>query len=1290
MATIVLQAAGAFLGNVIGGPIGALVGQTVGAVAGASIDRAVLSHVGQRNSAGPRLTRLPGVNASEGSPIARVYGRARTGGTIIWMTRFEETVTTTRAGGAGGKGGGAKTRQFKYAANFAVGICEGEIAEVRRIWADGVEIDQTKFTIRVYNGTNDQQPDALIVAKEGATSAPAYRGLAYIVFERMPLENYGNRIPQLSFEVVRPLNGAAALVRSICIIPGSSEDAYSPALIFKSNGVGSNTAANRHVLTHASDWDASIDALQALCPNLECVSLVVAWFGNDLRAASCTIEPRVEDKQKKTPGVEWRVAGLSRLQANEVSQFNGKPAYGGTPSDASVKSAIADLKARGLKIVLYPFVMMDIPLENENVDPWTGAALQPAYPWRGRITCDPAPDRAETADGTPLAAVQTAAFFGSAEPPVNEFSYRRFILHYANLCVEAGGVEAFLIGSELVGLTRVRSAVGIYPAVQALVQLAGDVRAILPLAKISYAADWTEYGAHVRNNGVEVGFPLDPLWSSSDVDFVGIDAYWPLSDWRDGSDHLDSQEASSIHDVEFLRDRIGSGEAFDWYYLDEAARIAQVRQPVTDGAYAKPWTYRQKDLAGWWSNLHYPRVDGVELALPTSWIAGSKPIWLTETGCPAVDRGANAPNAFPDEKSSENRLPWFSRGGRDDLMALRYIEAYALRFDPSMDGHDSAHNPMSPLYGERMLDPARIFYWAWDARPFPAFPLQSSVWGDASAWRSGHWLNGRLEAAELNQLVIALINEMPNLEGVIGDTKIDGVIDGYILDGPVSPRGAIEPLAAYAGFDAVISSGQVRFRSKRQNARVTIDEAQLIGREPEGLFEISRAQESEINRELSFSFLNAQKDYAVTTVNSRRLECESQRMGNFDASIAVDRSAATRAIDVLLQDQWHARERLHISLMPSQLHIESGDLVSLQIEGRSRTFQVEQISDGPGRDISARAIETSIFDHPAPLLPMEIANAASSSGPPHVEVLNLSLARGEFPVLQHVAVYSEPWPGPMAVWRSVDGASFEFRQQIDYPAIIGETMSAFAAGPPGRIDRANVLTVQLEHGALSSVSDVDLFGGRNWMAIGDAQSGWEVFAFANAELIAQNTWRLSRLVRGLGGEEHLAKRSLAAGARVVLLDQALYPLISDISELGLEYIYRIGPADFDHAHVSYVEFTAKAERHALRPYAPVKVEARRNAGGVDITGLRRGRLNADNWELLEIPLGEDISAFEVEIWSGDVLKRTIATSSLPAQYILANELADFGSQQSELDLRVYQLSAMAGRGYPFGGVIPVR
>jgi len=178
MATLVLQAAGSAIGGFVGGPMGAMLGRALGGLAGNMVDRSMLA--GERTREGPRLTEMSGLTSTEGASIPRVYGRVRLGGEIIWATRFQETVITKEdGGGKGGFGGsGVTTRTYEYTANFAVAIAEGPISYVRRIWADGALLDLTAYAIRIYTGDETQQADPLIVAKEGAEAAPAYRGVA--------------------------------------------------------------------------------------------------------------------------------------------------------------------------------------------------------------------------------------------------------------------------------------------------------------------------------------------------------------------------------------------------------------------------------------------------------------------------------------------------------------------------------------------------------------------------------------------------------------------------------------------------------------------------------------------------------------------------------------------------------------------------------------------------------------------------------------------------------------------------------------------------------------------------------------------------------------------------------------------------------------------------------------------------------------------------------------------------------------------------------------------------------
>lgn len=1290
MATLVLQVAGSVIGTMIGGPIGAIIGSTLGAVAGSAIDRQIFGRAGGRSVQGPRLGSVAGLASSEGTPIPRVYGRVRIGGQVIWATHFDETVTRTSQK-SGGKGGGAKSTStsYTYFANFAVGLCEGQIAQLRRVWADGKELDVSTLTMRVYTGSQTQAPDPLIVAKQGAGNAPAYRGLAYVVFEHLALADYGNRIPQLSFEVVKPVAGLAQMIRAVDLIPGATEFGYSVGALTRTQEAGVSFGENRNVLSATSNWTASLDALQALCPNLTSVALVVAWFGDDLRVGNCSIAPRVESAIKDTGAVAWSVAGLTRAGARVVSQSGGAPAYGGTPSDASVIGAIQDLKARGISVVYYPFVMMDVAAANALPDPWSTALTQPAYPWRGRISCMPAPGIVGTVDGSATAGTQVAAFFGSAAPPPSEWSFRRFILASAALCQQAGGVDAFLIGSEFAALTRVRSASGVYPAANALAVLAADVKALLGAGtKISYAADWTEYGAHVLSGGAEVRFPLDVVWASPNVDFVGLDVYWPLSDWRDGNAHLDAGLAASIYDRDYLAGRHAAGEAFDWYYASAADRLAQLRTPITDGAYNKLWVFRQKDIAGWWANAHRERLGGVELPSPTAWLPASKPIWFTEIGCPAIDRGANAPNYFVDPKSSASGIPPFSRGARDDLIQARMLEATLTRYDTALPGFVAAANPVSPVYGGPMVDPARVHVWAWDARPFPAFPNQSGVWADSANWETGHWITGRIEGLPLDRLVAQILADsgVANLPARL--PQVDGFLDGYVLDRTLSARGALEPLGALFGFDAVVSGGVIRFAGRAARPVRALTEADLVAGKEGRFVELVRAQESELPRELATSFIDAEHDYRIASVYSRRIEGYARRQSHGEFSAVLRRAQAQQLMDVWLQDLWVARETIQFALRPGLIALEIGDSITLPVAGALRQFQIVKLTDAGERRVSARAIEPTLFDRPLPSLARNPAQPPRLSGPPRIVVLDLALSRGTPETLQYVAGFAMPWNGGLAIWQQT-GATYEQVRLLERPALIGDTQTMLGPGPVGRLDYANSITVRFASGAPVSVSDVEMLNGKTACAIRGADGAWEIFSFGRADLVADKTYVLSRLLRGQGGEDFLAQRSVAAGAPVVLLDSAVVPLASGLSAMGSATRYRIGPADRDYADLAYVDVLSSVSAKVLKPYAPVRASAQRSGAGVTIRFLRRGRLSSDAWEPLDIPLGEDAEAYDIEIYSGAVLKRTLSCGAPQVLYASTDELTDFGATQSALVVSIYQKSAAAGRGYPLVATVPV-
>jgi len=1314
MATLVLGAVGTAIGGAFGGAIlgfsGAAIGGFIGSTVGSVVDSWIVSSLAPaQRIEGARLDTLRITSATEGAVIPRLYGRMRIGGNIIWATDFrEETRTTTQGGGKGGGGGKVKTTEYLYYASFAVALCEGPITGIGRIWADGKAMDMTGVTWRWYPGNEAQTADPFIAAKIGAANTPAYRGTAYVVFEDLALATFGNRLPQLSFEVFRPLadaDTAEGLTRAVTLIPASGEFTYATEAIRKGSG-GATVAENLNALPDQPDIVVALDRLQAMAPAVESISLVVAWFGNDLRAGSCEVKPGVEVATKATTPANWSVNGVSRASAHLVSRdAEDHPIYGGTPADFAVVQAIQEMKARGLRVTFYPFLLMDVPLGNTKPNPYSANAAtlgQPTFPWRGRITCSPAAGFAGTVDKTGTATTQVTALFGAATPgsfsvsgeavaftgSPSDWGLRRMVLHYAHLCAAAGGVDAFLIGTEMPGLTSIRSSASTYPAVTAFKTLAADVRSILGTGtKIGYAADWSDYFGHQPQDGSgDVYFHLDPLWSDANIDFVGIDNYLPLSDWRDGFDHADALEGwPAIYDRAYLQANIAGGEGFDWFYASAADRSAQIRTAITDGAAAKPWVFRPKDIRAWWTNPHFNRPGGVEGGTPTAWVPQSKPIRFTELGCPAIDRGTNQPNVFFDPKSSESFTPYFSRGWRDDAIQRAYLEASYLHWG------DPANNPLSSVYGNRMVHLPECAAWTWDARPYPFFPELTDVWTDGPNWRLGHWLTGRLGAVSLAALVRHLCLRAGMPEALIDVSGLWGAVEGYAITALEAPRSSISTLARHFGFDAIETEGMIRFVMRGRASVVTLTHDDLVAsREGEAL-ELVRAQETELPQALKWQVARADEDYDAALVEARRITVDTTRIASESFPMAIPPEEAERRCRRALMEAWIGRESASFRLPPSRLALDPAEVIQLMHDGREIELRLVSIADSDGRGIEAVRQDRAAYDLP-PGDPRPVSLTRSVVfGAPDAVLLDLPQLSEDQPAHRPmVAARAVPWPGEMAVFRSPSTDGFALLTTFGSRARIGTLVSDFHAGPTSRFDLGNALVVDLASGMLESVTDLTLLGGANALAVETAPGIWEIVQAGAAELIAPGRYRLTRLLRGQRGTEGAIGNPTPAGARVVVLDSALAALPIAEADLGLPWNWRIGPAARAVSDASYTALAFTPAGRGLVPFAPVHVaqpwRMARSPGDLTIRWTRRSRaLVADAWEQVEVPLAEASESYDVHFLDGAAIKRTLTATTTSVLYTAAQQTADWGAPLgpgSLLAIRIYQLSNRLGRGDP--------
>ncbi|WP_323764908.1 baseplate multidomain protein megatron [Marinovum sp.] len=1324
MATIVLSAAGAALGSAVGGTFLGLsmtaVGRFIGASVGRAIDQRLMGQGSEVVVEGNRIDRFRVNRAGEGAPMARSYGRTRMSGHVIWASAFTEHVTTRKSGGGGGKGAPSqpevKTTTYSYSVSLAIALCEGEITGIGRIWADGEEISREDLNLRVYPGSADQLPDPKIEAVEGSGAVPAYRGTAYVVLEELDLAPFGNRVPQFSFEVTKPvqtgtLEGPAEVphnLRGVALMPGTGEYALATTPVAYRYGDGHSRMANLNSPSGCSDLETSLDQLVEECPNMGAASLVVSWFGDDLRCGDCIVQPKVEQTQFDGRGARWRVSGLPRSQAEVVAQDgDGAPVYGGTPSDGAVLEGIRALQARGQAVMFYPFILMEQQAGNGLPDPYSDAEDQPVLPWRGRITTSLAPGRPASPDGTAAAEAEVAAFFGTAQ--VGDFSvegqtaagggvidalggateligrtvdysgpdawsYRRFILHYATLCAAAGGVEAFCIGSEMRGLTQIRGAGGSFPAVAALVELAADVREILgPGVKIGYAADWSEYfGYHPQEGSGDVLFHLDPLWADGNIDYIGIDNYMPLSDWREGTEHADAG-FGAIYNLDYLRGNVAGGEGYDWYYDTPEALAAQRREPITDGAHGEPWVFRYKDIRNWWSHPHHNRIGGIRQEEPTAWVPQSKPVWFTEFGCAAIDKGTNQPNKFLDPKSSESSLPRFSNGRRDELIQRQYLRAVTDFWS------DPANNPVSEDYGGPMVDMSRAFAWAWDARPFPAFPGNDALWSDAGNYRRGHWLNGRVSGLSLARLVAEICEEAGVLAYDV--SGLHGFVRGYSVADSGDMRRLLQPLMLRFGFDAVERDGVLRFLMRDGQTPHEIDAERLaLSPDLDGTLMHARASEAEMAGRVRLEFIRSDGDYDTIAEEAVLPDDATHTVSRSEMPLVMTRAEGRQTVERWLAEARVAREQARFALPPSRLDLGPGDVVSLPEEGGRALYRVDRMETGREQIIEAVRIEPEVYD------PVDVPEEPGSVTPFVAPVpvlplfMDLPLMTGdEVPHAPHLALVAKPWPGTVAVYASAQDTDYALSDTFAARATFGVTETPLTRAQPGLIDRGDALQVKLTTGVFSSVTEAQLLSGANLCAIGDGTpDGWELFQFRDAQLIDADTWLLSHRLRGQLGTDALMPQTWPTGSYVVLLDSAPQQISLASSLRRVSRHYRIGPARRPVGDASYTHEEHAFDGNGLRPYSPAHLRGSWQGGDLQLNWIRRTRVDGDSWDLAEVPLAEAREAYLLRVLDDGGVLREVTVDTPGFAYTAAMQAADGAG--AGLAVEVAQLSDIYGPG----------
>jgi hypothetical protein len=520
-------------------------------------------------------------------------------------------------------------------------------------------------------------------------------------------------------------------------------------------------------------------------------------------------------------------------------------------------------------------------------------------------------------------------------------------------------------------------------------------------------------------------------------------------------------------------------------------------------------------------------------------------------------------------------------------------------------------------------------------------------------------------------------------------------VRGFAIGRQSSARDALQPLREAFLFDAVEDRGLLRFGPSDgapvANIKAGSLAAHLTGTERPNVYEAARTGPAELPREIVVSHSDPARDYQTNSQRARRQTGAATASTTLEMPLVMDAADAKLLAERSLATAWSRRTRFTVSLPLRWMTLEPGSKPLLPLDnGKVRaarivrktlrfpqTVELECEADGVATVPSSAAAAIT------PVPPQEV----QLPGVANYALMDIPLLRDadDGPGFYAAAAGFQAGYIGASLFRSTDGGvNYDRFQELAEIATLGTASTALVANAdPELWDERSVVTVALLRAddTLSSVTTDDVLNGANAALIGD-----EVVQFRTATLTAPQTYQLSGFLRGRKGTEERISAA-AAGVRFVLLSGAgIVRTPQTLADIGVPRSWKAVSIGTEVAAAVAFPFTDAGR--SLQPLAPVLLAGTRNGGGdLAISWVRRTRLDASWRDNVDAPVGEDAESYQVDIMNGGTVVRTIASTTPAATYLATEQVADFGSAQASIAIRIYQMSARIGRGLQAGATL---
>lgn len=526
-------------------------------------------------------------------------------------------------------------------------------------------------------------------------------------------------------------------------------------------------------------------------------------------------------------------------------------------------------------------------------------------------------------------------------------------------------------------------------------------------------------------------------------------------------------------------------------------------------------------------------------------------------------------------------------------------------------------------------------------------------------------------------------------------------VRGFRVSGVQQVRSCIGPLQAAWPFDLIMDGYQIKAVRRGNSSVRTLTQDDLDARpfgDPAGVqLKQAREMDSQLPKKILLKYIDVNREHEINQQSSvERQSSGAVQLQEVELPIVFSPNEAAAAADVMFNMAWTERTDYQFNLSPEHIDLQPADVVTITTDYGSFEIILKDTNYLTDGRLECSGCATAAANYTQSGSVGDAGSVPSATIPLAGDALAILM---DIPCIRNqddeaafavaMAGYASSWPGGV-LYQSIDNEqTWQPLQAWAAGVTMGYASNTLPAHDGRVIDRTNTLTIFLIEGALDAITEAQMMTGLNWAAYG-VHGRWELIRFADVTLNSNGSYTISTLIRGAKGTEQYTGTHQTSDIFVLLDDADIYGIGVDLQYLSISRKYRALTTgqEIDEAESQDFAYTGVN----LKPLSGVNGTLINNAGVWEINWNYRTRLNGSLWTTgTPLPTGEDIIAgnnltFEIDILdtaSPANVVRTITVTGPTAEYTIAQQEEDFGSPiPTSLTVKVYQLSATVGRGYP--------